>query len=323
MRAIQVASFGGPDVLSPVELPDPAPGPGQVVIGMAVADVIFLDTLLRGGWGQEFFPRALPYVPGGGGAGTVVVTGEGVDPAWVGKRVVVQTSTGYAERVVAGVEEIMPVPDGLALETAAALVHDGVTALRLDRLGAPEKGEWVLVSAAAGGAGSLLVQLAVDAGAQVAAAASSAAKLALAHDLGAEVAVDYTRPGWIELVRKATGGGATLVYDGAGGPLGAATVDAVADGGRFVTYGTADGLAAPDPLRAAQRGVQVLAPLLDGPLDQETARELLSLALERAAEGRLRPVIGATYRLERAADAHRALAARATVGKSLLLIDIH
>jgi NADPH2:quinone reductase len=323
MRAIQVASFGGPEVLSPVELPDPAPGPGQVVVGMAVADVIFLDTLLRGGWGQDFFPRALPYVPGGGGAGEVVLTGDGVDPAWIGKRVVVQTSTGYAERVVAGAEEIMPVPDGLALETAAALVHDGVTALRLDRLGAPETGEWVLVLAAAGGAGSLLVQLAVDAGARVAAAASSAAKLGLARDLGAEVTVDYTRPGWLELLREATGGGATLVYDGAGGPFGAATVDAVADGGRFVTYGTADGLAAPDPQRAARRGVRVLTPLLDGPLDQETAHELLGLALERATEGRLRPVIGAIYPLHRAADAHRALAARTTVGKSLLLIDVH
>jgi NADPH2:quinone reductase len=145
MRAIQVAAFGDPDVLSPVDLPDPVPGPGQVVVGMAAADVIFVDTLLRGGWGQDFFPRTLPYVPGGGGAGAVVETGDGVDPAWIGRRVVVRTSTGYAERVVADVEEIMPVPDGLAIEAAAALVHDGVTALSLDRLGKPEKGEWVLV----------------------------------------------------------------------------------------------------------------------------------------------------------------------------------
>lgn len=320
MRAIQVGSFGGPDVLSLVELSDPVPGPGQVVVGMAVADVIFLDTMLRSGWGQDFFPRELPYVPGGGGAGEVLETGEGVDPAWVGRSVVVRTAVGYAERIVAGVEEIMPVPSELTAETAAALVHDGVTALSLDRLGTPEKGEWVLVSAAAGGAGSLLVQLAVDAGARVVAAASSDAKLALARELGAEVSVDYARPGWIERVREATDGGAELVYDGAGGPLGTAAVDAVSDGGRFVTYGTADGFAAPDPERAARRGVRVLTPLLDGPPDQETVRELLGLALERAAAGRLRPAIGATYPLERAADAHHALAARATVGKSLLLL---
>jgi NADPH2:quinone reductase len=199
-------------------------------------------------------------------------------------------------------------------------VHDGVTALRLDRLGTPERGEWVLVAAAAGGAGSLLVQLAIDAGAQVVAAASSDPKLALARELGAEVAVNYTHSDWIVQVRKATGGGAALVYDGAGGPLGAAALDAVADGGRFVTYGTADSFAAPDPESAARRGIRVVSPLLDGPLDPETAHDLLSVALQRAAEGRLRPVIGATYPLEQAADAHRALAARAAVGRSILVI---
>ncbi|MFI6258986.1 zinc-binding dehydrogenase [Micromonospora zamorensis] len=320
MRAIQVAAFGGPEVLTLAELPDPVPGTGQVVVGLAAADVIFLDTLLRSGWGQDYFPRTLPYVPGGGGAGTVMQTGDGVDPAWIGRQVVVRTSTGYTERVVADVEEIMPVPDGLAIEAAAALVHDGVTALSLDRLGTPQKGEWVLVSAAAGGAGSLLVQLAVDAGARVVAAASSDAKLALARELGAEVAVDYTRPNWIDRVRETTGNGAALVYDGAGGPLGTVAFDAVADGGRFVTYGTADGFAAPDPGAAARRGIRVFTPLLDGPPDQQTVRELLGLALERAAQGRLRPAIGATFPLEQAADAHRALAARATVGKSLLLV---
>jgi NADPH2:quinone reductase len=321
MRAIEVAAFGGPEVLAPTELPDPMPGPGQIVVGMAAADVIFLDTLLRSGWGQEFFPRTLPYVPGGGGAGAVLQVGEKVDPAWIGRRVVVQTSTGYAEQVVADVTEIMPVPDGLAIEAAAALVHDGVTALRLDRLGMPENGEWALVLAAAGGAGSLLVQLTVEAGGRVIAAASSDAKLALARELGAEVAVDYTRSDWIDQVREATGGGAALVYDGAGGPLGTAALDAVADGGRYVTYGTADSFAAPDPESAARRRIRVVTPLLSGPLDQETVRELLGLALARAAEGRLRPAIGAAYPLERAADAHRALAARTTVGKSLLLID--
>nr|BFE85312.1 hypothetical protein GCM10020093_079130 [Planobispora longispora] len=171
-----------------------------------------------------------------------------------------------------------------------------------------------------GGAGSLLVQLAVDAGARVVAAASSDAKLALARDLGAEATVDYTRPDWIERVREATGGGAALVYDGAGGPLGTAAVDAVADGGRFVTYGTAEGFAAPDPELVARRGIRVFTPLMDGPPDRQTVDGLMNLALERAAQGRLRPAIGAAYPLERAADAHRALAERATVGKSLLLV---
>ncbi|WP_312032908.1 zinc-binding dehydrogenase [Actinomadura latina] len=305
----------------PVRVADPVAGPGQVVVGMEVADVIYLDTLLRSGWGQDFFPRTPPYVPGGGGAGEVVAVGAGVDPGWVGRRVVVRTGTGYAERVVAGESEIMPIPGGLGTETAAAVVHDGVTALSLERLGKPEKGEWVLVSAAAGGAGSLLVQLAVDAGARVVAAASSDAKLEMARGLGAEVLVDYTRADWVERVREATGGGVALVYDGAGGALGSAALGALSEGGRFVTYGTADGFAAPDQEMVARRGLRVHAPLLDGPPNQATVRELLSLALERAGEERMRPVIGATYPLERAADAHRALAARTTVGKSLLLVD--
>ncbi|GIF47930.1 NADPH2:quinone reductase [Asanoa ferruginea] len=320
MRAIQVAEFGGPEVLRPVEVPDPVPGPGQVVVGMAAADVILLDSMLRGGWGQEFFPRTLPYTPGGGGAGAVLATGDGVDPGWIGRRVVVRTGTGYAEHVVADQSEIVPVPDGLSIETAAALVHDGVTALNFDRLGGPAKGEWVLVLAAAGGAGSLLVQLAVDAGARVVAAASSDRKRELARDLGAEVVVDYTRPDWIAQVRKSTGGGAALVYDGAGGRLGTAALEAVADGGTFLTYGTGDGFAAPDPDEAARRDVRVLEPLRAGPPDQETVRELLTSALDRAAHGHLRPAITATYPLERAADAHRSLEARTTVGKSLLLI---
>ncbi|MEV0631537.1 zinc-binding dehydrogenase [Nonomuraea wenchangensis] len=322
MRAVQVASFGGPEVLVPVEVPDPVPGPGQVVVGMAVADVIFLDTLLRAGWGQEFFPRELPYVPGGGGSGEVLEVGDGVDPAWVGRRVVARTSTGYAERVVAGIEEIAAIPDGLAYEPAAALVHDGVTALGMARLGMPEEGEWVLVSAAAGGAGSLLVQLAVEAGARVVAAASSDDKLALAKELGAEAGVDYTRPGWVERVREITGGGASLVYDGAGGTLGAATATAVADGGRWVTYGTGEGFSTPDQEAAAARGVRLHFPLMEGPPAPAEVREPLELALRRAAEGRWRPAIGAVHPLERAADAHRALAARTTVGKSLLSIRV-
>ncbi|GAA0525476.1 zinc-binding dehydrogenase [Paractinoplanes ferrugineus] len=319
MRAIQVATYGGPEVLSPADLPDPVPAPDQVVVGMAAADVIFLDTLLRGGWGQQFFPRTLPYVPGGGGSGVVLETGPEVDPAWLGQRVVVQTGASYAERVVADVDEIMRVPAGLPIDMAAALVHDGATAVRLNRLGTPRKGEWVLVAAAAGGAGSLLVQLAVGAGARVVAAASSDAKLALGRRLGAEVTIDYTQPDWTAQVRKVTGGGSPLVYDGAGGPLGTLALDAVADGGRFVTYGTADGFAAPDRETAARRGIRLIAPLLDGPPDRRTRRELLGVALELAAAGRLRPTVGDTYPLDRAADAHRALAARTTIGKSLLL----
>ncbi|MEW9529174.1 zinc-binding dehydrogenase [Microbispora sp. NPDC049125] len=323
MRAILVREFGGPEVLVPGEVADPVAGPGQVVVGLAVADVIYLDTLLRSGWGREFFPRELPYVPGGGGAGKVLAAGEGVDPAWVGRRVVARTSSGYAERIVAGVDEVVEVPGGLGLPEAAAVLHDGVTALSLARVAEIEKGEWVLVAAAAGGAGSLLVQLARDAGARVIAAARGERKLALARELGAEVTVDYSEEGWVRRVREAAGGaGADLVFDGAGGKLGRAAFEAAADGGRFVTYGTSEGgFADIDPQVAGRRRVRVTNLLAAGRPDPATVRELLGQALALAAEGRIRPAIGATYPLERAVDAHVALAARATAGKSLLLIS--
>ncbi|NKE63993.1 NADPH:quinone reductase, partial [Lentzea sp. PSKA42] len=125
VRAVRVHEFGGPEVLVAEEIAEPVAGPGQVVVGLNVADVIFLDTLLRGGWGGEFFPLAPPYVPGGGGAGQVLSVGEGVDPAWVGRHVVARGSGSYAERIVSSADEIVVVPDGLVSAEAAAMVHDG------------------------------------------------------------------------------------------------------------------------------------------------------------------------------------------------------
>lgn len=325
MRAIQVREFGGPEVLTPADVPEPVAGPGEVVVTLAVADVIYLDTLLRGGWGGEFFPLKPPYVPGGGGSGRVSAVGEGVDPGWVGRRVVARAATGYAEQIVADAGVVAEIPDGLGFAEAAAVLHDGVTALSLARDAGIEKGEWVLVTAAAGGAGSLLVQLAREAGARVVAAARGERKLALARELGAEVTVDYSQEGWQQRVREATAGaGADLVFDGAGGPLGVAAFEAVAKGGRFVTYGTSNGgFAEIDPQVAEQRQARVHNALEDGPRDPAGVRELLAQALALTAQGRIRPVIGATYPLERARDAHVSLAERTTVGKSLLLISAH
>lgn len=274
MRVIRVREFGGPEVLVPEEVPDPVAGPGQVVVGLAVADVIYLDTLLRGGWGGEFFPTELPYVPGGGGAGRVLSVGEGVDPAWVGRHVLVRGSGGYAERVVAGMEEVVEVPDGVDSTQAAAMLHDGVTALKLAREGKIATGEWVLVAAATGGAGSLLVQLARNAGARVVAAARGERKLALARELGAEVVVDYSEDGWQHRVRDAVGGaGVDLAFDGAGGELGKAVFDTVAEGGRFVTYGTSNGgFADIDARVAEQRQVTVTNSLEAGPRPDHRAR---------------------------------------------------
>ena len=320
VRAVRVHEFGGPEVLVEEEVPEPVAGPGQVVVGLKAVDVIFIDTLLRSGWGGEYFPLTLPYVPGGGGAGQVLSIGDGVDPAWLGRHVVARGSTGYAEKIVFSADEIVAVPDGLGTPEAAAMVHDGVTALSLARQAKIGQGEWVLVAAATGGAGSLLVQLARDAGARVVAAARGERKLALARELGAEVTVDYSLDGWQQRVRDAVGGGVDLAFDGAGGKLGKAAFETVAGGGRFVTYGSSDGFAEIDPEVARQRDVRVHNALADGPPDAATVSELLTEALALTVQGRIRPVIGATYPLAQAADAHRSLEGRTTLGKSLLLI---
>ncbi|NKE64140.1 zinc-binding dehydrogenase [Lentzea sp. PSKA42] len=143
----------------------------------------------------------------------------------------------------------------------------------------------------------------------------------MARELGAEVTVDYSLDGWQQRVREAVGGtGVDLAFDGAGGELGKAVFDTVANGGRFVTYGTSDGFADIDPEAAKQRQVHVENALADGPPDPATARELLAEALALTAQGKIRPVIGATYPLAQAEKAHRSLEERTTLGKSLLLI---
>jgi NADPH:quinone reductase len=323
MQAIQVQEFGGPEVLVPREIADPVAGPGRVVVRLAAADVISLDTLLRGGWGGDLFPLDLPYVPGFGGAGIVESVGSGVSPDWVGRRVVTH-GPAYAERVAADLDDILPVPDGLGLPEAAALLADGVTALRLSRHAPHDvaQGAWVLVAAAAGGAGSLTVQILRDSGARVIAAARGERKLNLARELGAEVAVDYSEAGWVERVREATGGtGVALALDGAGAALGEQVFETVADGGRFVTYGTSGGrFAEIDPLLAQERKIEVINELAGGTPEPELVRTLLGQALDLAAAGRIRPAIGATFPLADAAAAHTSLAERSTVGKSLLLI---
>ncbi|CAM5639709.1 hypothetical protein SFUMM280S_01959 [Streptomyces fumanus] len=229
-------------------------------------------------------------MPGGGGAGRVLSVGEGVDPAWLGRHVAARRfGGGYAERMAADVTEVVEVPEGVSSAQAAAVLHDGVTALSPARLAKIARGEWVLVAAAAGGAGSLLVQMARDAGARVVAAARGGRKLALARELGAEAVVDYSADGWQHRVREAAGGaGVDLAFDGAGGDLGRAAFDTVAEDGRFVTYGTSGGAFTDiDPRLAAERRIRVTNALADGPPDRATVRDLLAQALTLTARGRI------------------------------------
>jgi NADPH:quinone reductase len=324
MRVIEVAGYGGPEVLVPREAAEPVAGAGEVVVAVAASDVLFVETQIRRGWGREFFPVRPPYVPGFGVSGVAASVGEGVDPGWVGRPVVTRTGGGtgggYAERVVVPAAGLVPVPDGVDLRAAAALLHDGSTAFTLFEKAAPRPGEWVLVTAAGGGAGVLLVQLARAAGARVIGAARGARKLELVRELGAEHAVDYTSPGWAERARAATGGaGPTLVFDGAGTDLGAAAFAVTADGGRVYAYGAPSGASATiDRDEAARRGIAVHG--IEA-VRVEPGEPLPDLAgvLAAAADGRVRPVIGQTFPLEKAADAHAAIEAREVVGKTLLI----
>jgi NADPH2:quinone reductase len=323
MRMVEATEFGGPEVLVMSEAPDPVPGPGQVVIEVAVAPVLFVETQIRRGWGGEWFNVKPPYVPGAGVAGRVISMGQGVDPGWVGRRVVTDTGEGggYAELAVAPAEGLIPVPDGLGLPEAAALLHDGRTALRLADVARIRAGEWVLVLPASGGLGALLVQLASAAGARVIGAAGGDRKQDLARQLGAEAVVDYSEAGWTERVRQTTGGaGVDVVFDGVGGQIGSAAFEVTAPGGRFSAHGApSNEFAKIDPQDAKRKGVTVFG-IEQVRLPPADAKRLAERVLSQAAAGRLRPVIGQTFPLERAADAHAAIEARGVTGKTLLLI---
>lgn len=327
MRAVEVREFGGPHVLVSAALPDPQPRPGEAVVTVSAVDVLFLDTMIRSGRARDGFPQRPPYVPGNGVAGYVT----GGDPAWTGRAVVAGTgphggSGAYAERVVVPVRRLVPVPDAVGLTAAAALLHDGPTALGLLNATGVKPADTVLIVGAAGGMALLLAQLARAAGARVIGAARVAGapraqeKREAIRGAGAELAVDYGEPDWASRVLDATGGtGPDVVFDGVGGELGRSAFRITAEGGRFSAHGTPGGGFAPIPqAEAAERGVTVRG-IEQVQYPPGRFEELVAQALAEAAAGRLRPVIGQVFPLDRAADAHAAFAARSVIGKTLLI----
>lgn len=316
MRAVQVRAFGGPETLVPVSVPDPEPGPGEVVIDVAAADVLFIDTLVRAGRSPDGRPPRLPYIPGNGVAGR----------ADGGRPVVARTGGSYSERVVAPAERLVPVPGAVDLRSAAAVLHDGPTALSLLNSVGVTSADTVLITGAAGGAALLLAQMARAAGARVIGAARLAGtprqseKAAAIRDAGAELVADYGQRDWTSFVLEATGGrGPEVVFDGVGGELGRAAFGLTAKGGRFTRHGGAAGrgFAQVPAEEAAARGVTVTGienlQHPPGGFEERAARVLADVAA-----GRLHPVIDQVLPLERAADAHAAIAARAVIGRILL-----
>lgn len=321
MRVVLLSGYGAASHFVLTELPDPEPGRGQLLVDVAVAGVTFADTMLR----RSDQGPARPFVPGNEIGGRVVGLGEGADPAWIGQAIVARLSTygGYAEQAVVEEGEATPVPGGLSLEQGVALLVNGRTAVGLVQEAAISPGDRVLVEAAGGGVGTLLVQLVRRAGAgQVIAAARGEEKLDLARRLGADVAIDYGEDGWGEAVRVATGGAKMdVIFDSVGGRIGREAFALISGGGRFVIFGYASG----EPFEISnqeimRRGAAVIGygppRVLGRGIDLKT---LTVEALQIAAAGDLEAVIGQKFSLEQAAEAHEAIEERETMGKTLLI----
>ncbi len=314
MRAVQVESFGGPEVLTLVEdAPEPTVGPGVALLSVSRAGVNFADT--HQAEDSYLAPTTLPFVPGA----------EAVGQLEDGRRVVaLLPGGGYAERAAAPSATSFDVPDGVSDGDALALVLQGTTAWHVLRTSAHlAQGETVVVMAAAGGVGTLAVQLARILGAgRVVAVASSADKRALATELGADATVDSGEKDLTAAIRDACGGRADVILEMTGGPTTAACLAALAPFGRLVVYGMASRQpTAPievGPLMARSQAVIGfwLAHAMRDP--ERLLRDPMAELLAHVEAGRLRPVVGATYGLSEARTAHEDLRARRSVGKLVL-----
>lgn len=319
MRAIQIERHGGPEVLGLAEIPVPAPGDGQVRVRVAAAGLNYIDTYHRRG----LYPVELPFVPGLEGAGVVDAVGSGVHGFAVGDRVAWTSVPGsYTEYVVASPDRLVSVPDGIELEVAAAVMLQGLTAHYLThdtyRL---QPGDRCLVHAGAGGVGRLLIQMAVDAGATVYATAGNDEKRRIAREVGAILAVDYER--FVEEVEAAAGRKTVdVVYDGVGQATYLRDFEVLRIRGMAVLFGQASGPVAPLDLQELNRhgSLYTTRPSLFHYIaTTDEFRRRSSDVFAAIVDGRLDVFIGARFPLDDAAEAHRALEGRATVGKVLLI----
>ncbi|MDQ8704751.1 zinc-binding dehydrogenase [Streptomyces sp. LHD-70] len=332
MRAIRLHAFGPAEQLVLDEVPDPEPGPGQLRIAVRAAGVHLLDTAIRSGIrGPVPALPELPTIPGREVAGVVDAVGPGTDPAWLGKRAVTHLGFapgGYAELAVVDADRPHEIPAGLDEAAAVAMIGTGRTAMGILQFAEVGPESVVLVPAAAGGIGTLLVQYAKNAGATVVGLAGGPRKVALVEADGADLAVDYRQPDWPDKVRAHLGGrAATVVFDGVGGAAGRAAVELLGRGGTHVVFGwSSQGLAEADEHRLdaaelAERGITSVEalglPMLERAGGERPIRTLELRSLTEAAAGRLRPRVQ-RFPLAEAVAAHLALEGRGTVGKVVL-----
>ncbi|MEC1525283.1 NADPH:quinone oxidoreductase family protein [Neobacillus niacini] len=322
MKAIQLQKYGGPEVLEIVEIERPVPAGREVLIEIKAIGVNYADTARREG--QYVVKTPLPFIPGAEIAGVVADVGEKVTNVKPGMRVVTLIeSGGYSEFALADERSLIPLPKHLDFRNAAALPLQGLSAYHvLKTMGRLENGETVLVHAAAGGVGTLAVQLAKLFGAgKIIATASNAEKLELARQMGADVLVNYSETNWVEQVLEATGGkGVDVALEMVGGDVFNQTLKCLATFGRLVVFGAASGEQSkmyPSSLMARNQSVIgfFLPQIMRKPeLLQPSLIELLTYL----GEGALNLTIGGVFPLEDAADVHRLLQSRKTTGKLIL-----
>ena len=321
MKAIRISQVGGPEAMRLEDLPDPKPGAGEALVGVEASGVNFIDVYHRTG----LYKTALPLTLGQEGAGTVLATGDGVSEVRPGDRVAWFGAFGsYATRAVVPAQRLVAVPDGVSARQAAAVMLQGMTAHYLARSTYPLKpGDVCIVQAAAGGVGLLLTQIATRLGVIVLGTVGSEAKARLARDAGAARTVDYTKEDFVAAAKELTGGrGVQVVYDSVGRTTFDGSLASLAPRGMLVSFGQSSGAVPPfDPLRLSQGGSLYLTrPTLAHYV--ASREELLSRAgevLGWVEDGTLRVRVDREVPLADAAAAHRALEARETAGKVLLI----
>lgn len=322
MKALLCRAFGDPPDLAVAEVPDPAPGPGEVLIRVEAVGLGFFDALLLAGRYQEKPP--LPFIPGREHEGRVLAVGQGVDPALQGARVAALAFGGaLAERAVAKADHCLVVPPGMDAATAGGLLSAYATSLyALEVQGRLQAGETVLVLGGAGAVGSAAIDVAKALGARVAAAASTPEKRERCRRRGADVVVDYTAPDWRAALRGALGGGIDVVMDMVGGAVSEPAFRSLKPGGRHLVVGFASGAIPRLPLnlpllkRASVVGVDWGGFLLNDPAGNRALLDRLGAML---ADGRLSPAAPSVHGLAEVAPLLRRFLDRGGVGKPVVL----
>jgi NADPH2:quinone reductase len=321
MKAIRVAAVGGPEVLRLEEVPTPEPGPGQVRVRVDSAGLNYIDVYHRTG----LYPNPMPFTPGLEGAGVVQAVGDGVADVKKGDRVAWANLPGsYAEQVVGPAERVVPVPVGLELRTAAALMLQGMTAQYLTESTFPLKaGHTCLLHAAAGGVGLLLAQMARQRGARILGTVSTEEKAVLARQAGVHEVILYTKEDFLAAVKRLTDGrGVDVVYDSVGVTTFEKSLDCLVPRGMLVLFGQSSGPVPPFNISqlAAKGSLFLTRPtLFSYTADRANLVARASAVLEAAAAGTLHARIDRRFPLAEAAEAHRALEGRKTTGKVLLI----